>query len=191
MATWNDSQLGEFTFDYFQWEQTLRMEAFSVFTYFESEARKVASSNASVAICIEAEDESDFPSEEIVAIARLTIKNHARLLRDGLHALLNDMLGNGPDSGMWWHSNIDQVIEIIEGQAKGPALTKLNHPDDLYSLLGKPSIRIQEFGYGYDRPCSVISFESAFEPEHGIGVLTDGSKVLGVGYEMDVSPFDS
>ena len=32
--------------------------------------------------------------------------------------------------------------------------------------------------------------EATFDPEHGIGLLTDGHQILGTGYQMDVSPFE-
>ena len=35
----------------------------------------------------------------------------------------------------------------------------------------------------------MAQFRAAFEDEHGVGVLTDGKKVLGLGYSADVTPF--
>lgn len=65
----------------------------------------------------------------------------------------------------------------------------LTETEDLLLYLGAPSIYIQSSTYGYDQPCATIMFESTFEPEHGIGMLTDGNRILGIGYQMDVSPF--
>jgi hypothetical protein len=36
-----------------------------------------------------------------------------------------------------------------------------------------------------------LSFHAAFEPEHGVGVLTDGDSIVGTGYDYDVTPFES
>jgi hypothetical protein len=41
----------------------------------------------------------------------------------------------------------------------------------------------------YEKPCGVICFEAAFDAEHGLGLLTDGIRVLGTGYQMSVVPF--
>lgn len=190
MRSWNDYQLGTFTFEEYQWKRSMEMEAFSIFTYRGFADPDESMNNSTVEIGIDAEDENDIPIEEVVKVARLTIENHNLLLKNGIKALFNDLKG-GLDSGMWWHASIDHVREIVARQVNDPGLAKLEQAEDLHALLGSPRIRIQEFGYGYDRPCSVISFESVFEIEHGIGILTDGYNVLGVGYEMDVSPFGS
>lgn len=190
VASWTDPQLGMFKFNEYQWEKTIEIEAFSIFPYGGFGNPNEDNSSSNIVLGIEAEDECEIPSEQVIEVARLTIKNHQYLLREGIKALFNDLIGKGPDSGMWWHSAIDHVREIVANRVDESTLAVLNKPEDLHALLGKPSIRVQEFGYGYDDPCSIISFEAVFEPEHGIGILTDGTQILGVGYEMDVSPFN-
>ena len=44
---------------------------------------------------------------------------------------------------------------------------------------------------GYDKPIVELSFGAAFEEEHGVGILTDGAKIIGIGYSYDVTPFES
>jgi hypothetical protein len=44
---------------------------------------------------------------------------------------------------------------------------------------------------GYDKPIVELRFAAAFEEEHGVGVLTDGGKILGTGYSVDVTPYES
>ena len=107
-----------------------------------------------------------------------------------IDALWADVEGAGPDSGMWWHDNLEQVCELSDLDAGDPNNGSINCEADLYQLLGAPSIFVQETGYGYPHPCAVICLEAPFEIEHGIGLLTDGEKILGTGYSMDVSPFE-
>jgi hypothetical protein len=42
---------------------------------------------------------------------------------------------------------------------------------------------------GCDGPVAELTFAAVFEEEHGLGVLTDGEGVLGIGYVADVQPF--
>jgi len=190
LKSWVDSILGSFHFNEYQWERSIRMEAFSVFHCSEASDVSIDASHSYVVLGIEADDESEVPSEEVMEVARLTIKNHRYLIDEALKALFDDFVGDGPGSEMWWHSAIDHVREIVVSRAVATDSIQLNNPEDLHALLGKPSIRAQEYGYGYDKPCTTICFEAVFEPEHGIGILTNGSEVLGVGYQMDVSPFN-
>lgn len=44
---------------------------------------------------------------------------------------------------------------------------------------------------GYDEPIVELSFSAPFEDEHGVGVMTDGQSVLGIGYSCDVTPFEA
>jgi hypothetical protein len=41
---------------------------------------------------------------------------------------------------------------------------------------------------GRKRPLAELSFHAAFEEEHGVGILTDGRQVVGIGYLADVEP---
>jgi malic enzyme len=43
---------------------------------------------------------------------------------------------------------------------------------------------------GHDGPLVEISLYAPFEPEHDLGILTDGEKILGIGYMSDVRLFE-
>ena len=188
MKNWIDSQLGNFTFDEYNWSKTFELNAFSVFT-FDDGFRSTGVNNGCVKLKIEADDEEDIPTDEVIRISRLTIDNHESLIREGLLALYNDILGDKVDSGMWWHSEIDEMrkdgADFISGN-KG----LLTSQDDLTAFLGKPSIYVQNFGYAYGKPCSTIIFNSMIDPEHGIGLLTDGESILGIGYGIEADVFE-
>ena len=87
---------------------------------------------------------------------------------------------------MWWSDNISHVYEVL---GEGYRIWVLDSPLGLHSLLGNPSVLVQECGFGYDQACAIIAFESDIDIEHGIGVLTDGQKVIGVGYATDTEAF--
>ncbi len=190
MQTWEDDQLGIFKFDRYEWSRMFELPAFSVFRYDGIEKPAANAGSPFVELMFEADDEEDIPTEEEIAVARLTINNHQNLLNEGIVALFNDILGKEPDSGMWWHLDIKHVREIIVARLVGSHANPLIKPEDLHMLMGQPSILVQESNCGYDQPCAIIRVEAIFEPEHGIGLLTDGNRILGTGYQMDVSPFE-
>jgi hypothetical protein len=186
MTSWKHEELGVFSFDQIGWCRTFDFPAFEVFKYGGPRKPNEDSGTSKVDLTFEGEDENDFPSEEEIGVARRVIANHERLLAEGVQFLFNDLLEIGPDSGMWWRGSIGQVREIVANYCSN----LLENTDDLVRLLGQPAIFIQEFGYGYDHPCAIISFESVFEQEHGIGLLTDGERILGIGYSVDASAFE-
>ena len=174
MTTWTHSKLGEFEFVGDGW-----------MCEFEHPKFSVLNGSRSVRLMFEVNDENDVPSEKNILIASNTLSNIETLLDEGVNVLFRDFHGQGPDSGMWWHDDIDYVQEILSDYS-----SSLTTADDLYTLLSTPSIVVQETGYGYDNPCAIIGFESPIEEEHGIGLLTDGQKILGTGYRMGVEVFE-
>jgi hypothetical protein len=186
MTNWTQEELGSFSFDQTGWCRTFDFPAFEAFRYGGPRKPNEDSGSSEVDLTFEADDEGDFPSEAEIAVARQVIANHELLLAEGIQLLFNDLLGIGPDSGMWWRGGIGQVREIIANYGS----YTFESLDDLGRLLGQPRIFIQEFGYGYDSPCAIINFEAVFEQEHGIGMLTDGKRILGIGYQTDASPFE-
>jgi len=42
---------------------------------------------------------------------------------------------------------------------------------------------------GQGKPLVELSFAAAFEEEHGVGILTDGKTIVGIGYTSNVTPF--
>ena len=134
-----------------------------------------------------AEDEDEIPSVEVQEVGRKIAENHSMLIDLALELLFRDFRGESPSSGMWWHSALDRVHESLLEMPK--SLGRLEVPRDLYSHLGSPSIIVQSDAYEYAHPCGILRFEASFEPEHGVGFLTDGETVIGIGDQEDVSPF--
>jgi hypothetical protein len=130
----------------------------------------------------EADDKKDLPTEEAVAVALRVIANNAALVPKITKALWEDFNGRGPDSGMWWHGDMDQVAQ---GMDRPPP----RGPDDLLALMVATGIVIHKEVDGYERPVAEITFGAVFEEEHGVGILTDGRDVLGTGYIADVTPY--
>lgn len=86
---------------------------------------------------------------------------------------------------MWWHNHLDEVVGVVEDVGL-PAPAKA---DDLAALLLLQEIRIRRDVLDNEQPIAELSFAAAFEEEHGVGILTDGKNILGIGYSADVTPF--
>ena len=61
----------------------------------------------------------------------------------------------------------------------------LESPDDFDLLLGEPSVRI----WDDPKPFARVDFGSAFEDEHGAEAITNGTTVLGPGYQGDAQVY--
>jgi hypothetical protein len=182
MPAWEHPRLGRFIYDGMAWTQTVNVPAFKAFTshsrYFD-----MPRSKGRHRLEFEADNEMDIPSATAIALATTVLENQADLVGEITRALWDDFNGRGPDSGMWWHGNLDEVV-LNMGSEKRPS-----GADDLLPLLKVSQIGVRKQADGYPEPIVEISFHAEFEPEHGVGVLTDGHVVLGTGYHLDVMPF--
>jgi len=90
---------------------------------------------------------------------------------------------------MWWHGDLATIHGNIASRYGMGKQMPLDAKHDLFNLIGAVSICIEKAVYRHERPCARICFDAAFETEHGLGILTDGYRVLGVGYLADVRPY--
>ncbi len=104
-------------------------------------------------------------------------------------AMWRDLHGRGRDSGMWWHGDLETVNRNIARAMGDRSPQQLSKPEDLYDLMGAETVLIREATYLFERPSATICFEAAFDEEHGVGILTDGTRVFGTGYQLDVTPY--
>lgn len=181
-STWSHPQLGIFKFDAIGWIATIDMPAFKAFAYDTgySNARR---STGKHELMFAADNEDEKPSAAAVALAEKVLANQTKLVSVIMDALWKDFAGEGPNSGMWWHGDLEQVAEAMDA-ARPPA-----GPKELLELLQLSQMTVRKEVDGYDGPVVELSFHAPFEREHGVGVLTDGEALLGTGYSSDVTPF--
>jgi hypothetical protein len=98
----------------------------------------------------------------------------------------DDMTGKGPTTDYWWHDAMeDELTDILEEDGLPQSA------EDLVQHLRFYGITMHEKVHGYDGPLAELCFSSILEEEHGIGIVTDGERILGQGYQGDMALFPS
>lgn len=185
MTIWRHPELGKFTRIEYGWNASVSAPAFRTFQYLSNGRDK----KAKLELTFETDDSDKPPSKSAASIATRVLKNQTLLVSRIKTALWKDLHGQGENSGMWWHGDLKSIREAIASSSGDKKPLPFSEPDDLDALIGCPSILVQESIYLYEKPVATIKFEAAFDEEHGLGVLTDGNRVLGIGYQMDAGPF--
>ena len=118
-------------------------------------------------------EEGAMPSKRAVTVAQRVIDNQEKLVTKIANALWNDFAGKGPNTGMWWHGDLNAVSDNIAlGMGFGETVF-LESVVDVFGIIGLPAVYIRENMYNYEKPIAEIGFYAAFEDEHGLGVLTN------------------
>ena len=179
--TWDAPGLGRLTFDTDAWTTTVDLPAFAAFTFG-------GGGRPAYELAFEVEDETDVPSADAVAVAGAVVANQARLATAVAAALWDDFNGRGPRSGMWWHGHLD---DVPEGADDGDGLPPLTGPAALmaWMRLSRAIVRPVRRHEPDGGRVVELRFNAAFEVEHDVGVLTDGTSILGTGYAYDVRLF--
>jgi hypothetical protein len=181
--TWNHPSLGRLAF-VVEWTGAVDVPAFQAYQYGVADGDATA---GKAGLTFYADDEDDTPSPAASAVATTTIANQAALAAKVADALWADFTGQGPTSGMWWHNRLEKVAAALADVG----LTRPAGPADVPALLRLRTIYVHSEADGYDPPLVELKFAAAFEDEHGVGVLTDGADVLGIGYCAGVALFSS
>ena len=186
-ATWKHPMLGTFTFDTMGWTKIVSVPAFKAFSYDTGYDNAPRSTGKHALVFIAPWGENTEPSAADVALADRVLANQAALVDVVAHALWEDFNDRWPNSGMWWHGNLNAV-------AKSWKALKLPPPAEARDLL--PALQVMRIivrggfpTFPVD-PIVELCFHAAFEEEHGVGLLTDGESILGAGYYLDVMPYD-
>jgi len=176
--TWDHPKLGRFEHDGVAWTRTVKTPDFKPFRY--------EGSSTKCELGFETDDETEHPSRAAVAVAERVLANQAALAAKVAQALWDDFTGKGPDSSMYWHGDLDSLADGMEFEE---SLKPPKKAADVPRLMQLTNISVPKPRRGQDKPLAELSFAAAFEEEHGVGILTDGRTILGIGYSSDVSPF--
>jgi hypothetical protein len=183
-ATWNHPELGRFEYRG-GWAKELEFPAFKAFSY-DTGYDNARRSTGKHGMLFWVGSETDLPAPETAALAAKVVANQAGLVVKIADALWEGFNGRGPDYGVWWHGRLENVAKVV-GPKRVPRT-----PQDVLRLLQVDAVFIRSASpgiAGFEKPAAEIAFHAAFEPEHGIGVLTDGDAILGIGHTLDVVLF--
>jgi hypothetical protein len=180
--TWTHPTLGAFRYDGLNWVQEITLPAIKAFTYGRYK-RPTKTKASQIELAFEVDRDGELPSPAAATLAVKVLANQNLFPTQLTEALWLDLTGDGPPSGMWWHGDLEQVADTIE---EGTPPTQAT---DMFKLIRPYQIRILKSVERHKSPIVEIKFRAAFEEEHGLGILTDGITILGLGYSADASPF--
>lgn len=183
-ASWDHPELGRFTWDVDGWRKKIDAPGFDGFSYDFGDEEE-GGPNGTYDLHFFTNHEHVLPSEAQIAVARKVLSDPAGIVKKAAAALWADFNGEGPGSGMWWQDGLEQMAELLDEEELPPP----EGPEDVQGMLQLTSMTVRLPDYRCDRPVVELALAAAFEEEHGLGVLTDGEKVLGIGYQIDVAPF--
>ena len=194
METFKHRTLGEFKrieeFDESWWRGSLDLPAFAAFRYLPNGKQQRRSK---VPVEIFGEPPPSKPAMKVLSSIRTSQK---RLVVDICKTFFRDLHQQGYDDlsaelegfGMWWSRDpVSVALSCREALLKRRKRDHMWEPEDLFAVLYEPRIRIHpDLGEPDGPPHTVIQMGAEFEEEHGVGVVTDGKRVIGLGYADDV-----
>lgn len=184
-ATWDDAELGTFEFNGEGWWKVVEAPGFDVFAYKRSYVQSKRP-DGRYELLFYADDGRDTPSDEAVGMARRLVADSAGMAAKVIAAVRDDFTGRGPGSGSCWQGELERVAEALEYEEVPPPAGA----EDIGRLLRLSEILVHKAEQRLDEAVIELSFQAAFEVEHGVGVLTDGERVLGLGYVLEAEPFE-
>lgn len=194
-ATWSHPRLGMLVQDDIWWRRQVALPSFKSFTYIDAAVRAYCSKPEPFELVLQCESETELPNEEMAALAAVILDSQWQLVPKLLKAIWADLNGRGPDSGMWWHGDLpnahrggnwtSEVNDLLVGyELPVPAA-----PEDLRKVLQPKYLTIRRDLSPPGPWIGEFNFHSGFDVEHGVGVLTDGVEILGIGYSSDATRF--
>jgi len=183
--TWEHPELGSFKWNGDRWVGRVEVPAWSVYKHYPEGGGlgEYVENEQTVPVEIEREEAGDGPSEAQVAALLGFVQHSPKLASAVVETVWAVFSGDMKGSGYWWEGDLDQVNEAAEYNEDAKPIE--SQADVRDSLL------LMSIGIGYQHETAIeISFSPWWEEEHGVGVLVHEDRVLGIGYQLDVEPFD-
>jgi len=110
------------------------------------------------------------------------VEGSAVLAQEILGTIWSELCGNTNKANMWWSDGLDQINDDLKESQLSPV-----------SSLGELATTLVVWQVIFGR-CHENSIEVCLSPdweeEHGLGVLVAGKRVIGMGSEGNVEPWD-
>jgi len=179
---WRHGELGAFEYEWDGWKKAVDLPEFRAFRF-----NREFHDEPLFELKLEAEPD-ELPSTGVIAVALKLVANQQKLVESMKESLWGDFHGREPNSGMWWHGNLDAVNEVLTAEF-GKSM-QLQEQVEVLAIMVPTVVNVRKWVLGHDKPVAEIYFFAAFEQEHGVGILTDGDVVLGIGYSGEARPFN-
>ena len=178
---WQHPKLGTFKGSSGGWSAKVNVSEFAAFSY-DTGYPNAPRSTGDVALGIhyhllDAQVPASPPSEMVTLLDKVMADPRA-LVDRVINALWDDFNGRGPDSGVWWRGN----LKIVNKQFEGAGLPPPKSAQDLLPALQLTSLTIFNEWWDYPQPILYLDFRTAFEQEHGVSMLGDADRMLGMGF---------
>jgi hypothetical protein len=171
--SFNHPILGTLTFDDCDlWEGEITLPDFSLHGWRDTLSLYLYSS------------EEGPPDPRALALLEPLVANAAKLPDLIVDALWNELSGGETENGHWWArpGGLEIANEALDEGS-------IAQRDDLWRVLRPQSMFVRRDRHGDGELTPGVSFHCDFEEEHGLDVLTDGTKVLGTGYQLDAEKY--
>ena|SRR5690349_10124218 len=174
--TWDHPQLGPFTRSGQRWTAIVDLPAFSAFSYKPSHWDNPDELLGKFKLSVGGDQAAPRPAA--VELAQKIISMGSELPSRVVAWLWDDFNGQPPNLQSPWTG-----VLRSPGFASG-VFGKLvpRAANDLFRELRLTRIAVDRDVDNYDGEVVRLSFKAAFDEEHGLDLLTDGDRVLGVGY---------
>jgi hypothetical protein len=128
-------------------------------------------------------DEEGPPDPQAVALLEPLLANASSLPDLIVDALWNELSGGETENGHWWArpGGLETANETLD--------EPIAKRDDLWRVLRPQSLFVRADVHGDGQLTAGVAFACDFEEEHGLDVLTDGTRVLGTGYALDAEKY--
>jgi hypothetical protein len=193
--TWNHPRLGEFEQDDLWWRREITLPSLDSFTYYHYVIPGRGPERLPFELVLQCDAEGEQPTEEMASLAAAVLDNEPRLMPTVLEAIWSDLNGRGLDSGMWWHGDLPYAYlggnfaSAVQENLTDFALPIPASASDLLKILEPKDLLIRRDFSPPDQWLASLNFHAGFEVEHGLGVLTNGVEILGIGYSVDATRF--
>ena len=106
-------------------------------------------------------------------------------LKLAARALWDDLMGDGPASGTWWHGALRRPGEAVAFER----LVSVRSQSDLIAAVSAVCLHV--YRLIDSRLIYEVQFDAPWEREHGVGVICRGKSAIGVGYYLQGRLFDT
>lgn len=193
--TWTHPRLGTLEHDDIWWRREVVIPSLDTFTYIDAAVRDYRSTREPFELVLQCDSETEQPTEEMAALAATILATESGIMQKAMEAIWSDLNGQGPDSGMWWHGDLPCAYRggnwasAVHESLTSWKLHVPKCPDDLKKVLEPKDLTVRR-EFSQPKPwIGELNFHAGFDVEHGVGVLTDGIDVLGIGYSSTARRF--